>query len=166
MHSRIYQLSTERLPQDEWIDDLTFIDNYGQFNIDYTCKSDDREDDLEWLKKCLPKNVFKMEGDKITILNNGECLFNEYKKDLLDKVNKLTFETGDGMSAVLHSFVGCGAYDLSLRARRIIDAEFLFSIESWNFLDYSNCLVEYAHSVFKNGKGKTLYVNGILDYHF
>lgn len=166
MHSRIYQLSTKRLPKDEWIDDNSFIDYYGGFGIDYTHESEDREDDLKWLGQYLPKKTFKINGDEITILNNGECLFNEYKKDLAEKVNKLTFETGGEIGSVLHSFLGCGAYEISNRAKRIIDTEFLFSIDDWNFLDYSNGLVEYAYNVFKNNKSKTLYVNGILDYHF
>lgn len=166
MHSRIFQLSTKRLPKDEWIDDNYFVDDYAYFGIDYTGESEDRKGDIEWLKEILPEKMFKVEGNKITIINNGECLFGEYKKDLIKKATNLIFEAGEEPGAVLHSFVGVGAYEISQRAKRIIDTDMLFSIEGWNNLGYSNDLVEYAHFVFKNGKSKTLYINGILDYHF
>lgn len=160
MHSTIYQLSTERLDKDEWINENTFLEGYGEHGIDYTNADVDRDWQLEKLSDILPKSVFKVEGDKITILNNGECLFEQYKKDLQEILDKMTYNCGRD------SALGIGAYRLSQRAMKIIDTSSLFHIPEWNWLDTSNTLIEYANYVFEKDKPKILYVNGILDYHY
>lgn len=160
MHSTIFQLSTERLSEDEWINENTFIEDYGRFGIDYTNEGIDREEEIESLADILPKSVFKVEGDKVTILNNGECLFEQYKRDLQQILDEMTYNKGTS------SALASGAYRLSKRALRIIDCNTLFHIPEWNWLGTSNDLLEYANYAFEKRKPKTLYICGILDYHY
>lgn len=162
MHSRIFQLSTRRIPEEDWINENSFdFETYGRFGIDYVSVLVDRENSLDWLKDVLPEKMFKVEGDKITILNDGSCLFEGYKNDLMEMVNKLTF-VGD----VQNSFLGIGAFKIEHRAKKIINTDFLFSIEDWTELDTPNDLVGYCYDTFHSDKPKILYVNGILDYHY
>lgn len=160
MHSTIFQLSTERLSEDKWINENTFLEDYGKFGIDYTNEDIDRQEAIERLAEILPKSVFKVEGDKVTILNNGECLFEQYKKDLQQILDKMTYNKD------IDSALSLGAYRLFKRAMRIIDCNSLFHIPDWNWLGTSNDVLEYANYAFEKGKPKVLYIGGILDYHF
>ena len=112
------------------------------------------------LKKCTGLNDIKVEGDKVTILNNGECLFEQYKKDLQQILDKMTYNKD------VDSALSLGAYRLFKRAMRIIDCNSLFHIPDWNWLGTSNDILEYANYAFEKGKPKVLYIGGILDYHF
>lgn len=161
MHSRIFQLSAEKLPKENWIDDLCITDyDMGYFGIDYCGETDYYDDDLKWLKQVLPKEVFKVKGRKIEIVSDGSCLFDEYKNDLLQKVQDMSFSGG------AKSFLGVGPFGISYRAKRIIETDFLFRIDDFGGLGTTNTLVEYAHTAMHNDKyPKTLYINGILDYH-
>lgn len=160
MHSTIFQLSTERLSKDKWINEDTFLEEHGKFGIDYTYEYKDREYAINMLADILPKSVFKVEGDNVTILNNGDCLFEQYKKDLQQILDKMTYNKD------IDSALALGAYRLSKRALRIIDCNTLFHITDWNWLGTSNDILEYANFVYEKGNPKVLYINGILDYHF
>lgn len=162
MHSRIFQLSTEKLPQDEWIDCGSIPDmDMGRFLIDYYGRTDYYDEDLKDLAETLPRSVFKVEGRKIEIVSDGSCLFEQYKKDLLWMVSKLQYDSGD------FQFLGFGPYAIADRARKIINTSFLFYMDNWTSgIDTIESLVSYAFCAMNDGKyPRTLYVNGILDYH-
>ncbi len=165
MHSRIFQLSTEKLPQDEWINELSISDaDMGYHGIDYCGDTDNREDDLSLLAHVLPKDVFKVTGDKIEIISDGSCLFDDYKRRFISTLQNMEFA---GPFYDNQSWVGLGEYTLCRMARNILDIDFLFYIDDWSgCLSKSNELIHYAHHVFADDKPKVLYVNGILDYHF
>lgn len=162
MHSRIFQLSTENLPQDEWInyDSISDLD-MGRYFIDYCVRTDYYEDDLKRLAEILPKRVFKVEGRKIEIVSDGSCLFEQYKKDLLWMVSEMQFDSGD------FQFLGFAPYAIADRARRIINTDFLFYMEDWSGgVGTTETLISYAFNAMNDERyPKTLYINGILNYH-
>lgn len=162
MHSRIFQLSTKKLPKEEWINDLSISEaDMGYHGIDYCDETDDRKYDLKWLAEVLPKEVFRVKGGKIEIISDGSCLFDAYKKELLEKVQNMEFSEGTC------TFLGLGPSEICYRARRIIDTDFLFLINDWDGLCRFNSLVRYAHyAMHDENAQKVLYVNGILDYHY
>ena len=157
MRSRIFQLSTERLPKDEWIDEISISDaDMGYYGIDYYGETETYEEDLKHLAEILPKEVFKVEGNKITILSDGSCLFEQYKKELLEMVQEMDF----------NSFLNTAPFKIKEKAKKIIPTDYLFYIQDWGgYLETSNALIEYAANAVREGKPKELYINGILYYH-
>lgn len=166
MHSRIFQLSAERLPEDEWIDESNISEYDMGFNgIDYCRISEDREDDLEWLANVLPKEVFKVEGDRIEIISDGSCLWEAHKAQMIDTVKNMEYT---GAENPRQNFFALGDYILARMAKNMLDTDFLFYIDGWNgCCSKSNDLLHYALYAMKNDNSpRVLYVNGILDYHF
>lgn len=161
MHSRIYQLSTERLPQHEWLteNDISPIDIHSRFT-DYVAECPERRDEfLENIADALPKEVFHVNGDCITIIANPAVLWDKYKADFISLLQNMEFES-EKYDAT--SWRGLGDYYLCRKANRIIDIDSLFYIMDW---DESNGLVSFAYHLWKKGE-RVIYINGILDYHF
>lgn len=158
MHARIYQISLENKCQDDWITEFSITESdMGYLGIDYASPSTSREKDLEWLKECLPTDMFLMEGNEITILNDGtETLTNVFERikeyvngiDIDEYVNDMTFFE----------------YRIKAKSRDILDISHLFFTDGWSdYPTYSTEFVRYCHTL---KPGTKIYVNGILDYHF
>lgn len=165
MHSRIFQLSEKRLPEDEWIDESNISEyEMGVNGIDYCRISEDREDDLEWLANVLPKEVFKVEGDRIEIISDGSCLWEAHKAQMLDVIKNMEYS---GSENPRQNFFALGDYILARMAKNMLGIDFLFYIDCWNgCCSKSNDLLHYALYAMKNETAsRVLYVNGILDYH-
>lgn len=163
MHSRIFQLSTKKLPKDEWINEFSISDSeMGYYGIDYCDETDTYKEDLEELAKILPKDVFKMKGRKIEIISDGSCLFENYKARILKMVLNMEYDRGE------YQFLGLTPYKIGNLVRNILNTDFLFFIdEEGDNVERSNALVSYAFNAMNDEKyPKTLYINGILDYHF
>lgn len=165
MHARIYQLNTERLPKEDWINEYTFEpDHLNQFLVDYVNdnREEHRNEDLKWLKELLPETTFKMEGDEITIIGDGRESFYEWRLKAFSLLNNMNYD----------SWARNDSYKLLNMGRKIIDTDHLFYIEDWSGLGWVNTLFEvakYAHEdMLKSGSEEypKLYVNGILDFHY
>ena len=165
MHSRIFQLSTKRLPEEEWITDLSISEaDMGYHGIDYCGENYDRENDLERLANVLPKEVFKVEGDKIEIISDGSCLWEAHKAKMIEVIKNMEYLGGE---TPYQSFFNLGGYKITCMAKNMLDTDFLFYIDDWNgCCGTSNDLLHYAiHAMASKDYPKVLYVNGILDYH-
>lgn len=166
MHSRIFQLSTKRLDKEEWIneDDISEAD-MGYNGIDYCFESDDREEDLKWLANHLPKEVFKVEGDRIEIISDGSCLWEAHKTKMIDAIKNMAYTGGE---SAYQDFFALGGYIIARMAKNMLGLDFLFYIDDWNeCCGKSNDLLQYVLYAMEDDKhSKVLYVNGILDYHF
>ena len=166
MHSRIFQLSTKRLDEDEWINEYDISEaDMGYNGINYCSVSDDREDDLEWLANALPKEVFKVKGDRIEIISDGSCLWETHKAKMIETIKNMEY---NGSGHAKNDFLALGGSIIARMAKNMLDLNFLFYLDDWNeCCGKSNELLHYAVCAMADEKrSKTLYVNGILDYHF
>lgn len=165
MHSRIYQLSTERLPQEEWLteSDISTSDMDHEC-IDYVQECPGRRDEfLKQFVNVLPEDVFKVKGDTITIVADPAVLWDRYKAELISLLENMEFKDEEYDKK---SWLGLGEYYLCRRAQKMIDIDSLFYIMDWtDCLAKSNSLVSYAHHLWEDGV-RTIYICGILDYHF
>lgn len=158
MHARIYQICLENKCQDEWITEHSITDSdMGYLGIDYTFTSKDREDDLEWLKQCLPADMFLMEGNEITILNDGTKTLRNAFEQIKEYVNSINIdEYVDDMTFF--------EYRIKNKSRDILGIAHLFFVDGWfDYPTYSTEFIRYCHTL---NPGTKIYVNGILDYHF
>lgn len=158
MHARIYQISLENKCQDDWIseDSITESD-MGYLGIDYITESRDREDDLKWLKDCLPTSMFSVEGNEITLLNDGNEILRRSFNSIKDFVNGVDVE--DYIKDLIMF-----EYRIKSKSRDILNICHLFFIDGWaGHPCHSTDFVRFCHGC---KPGTKLYVNGILDYHF
>ena len=158
MHARIYQISLENKCEEDWINDELITDSdMAYYGIDYVCESDEREDDLQWLKDTLPTDMFSVNGNEITLLNDGADILASHFKKIKDYINGISEE-----NYVNDTF----PYDYKIKnlVNNILNIEHLFFIDDWsNCPTYSIDFIRYCH---QRGKGTKFYVNGILDYHY
>ena len=144
-HSRIIQVTKNRIDKSEWLKavnlDLELLRCEIDF-IDYVVDAENREEDLKWLKGQLKRVGFSLRGKKILISD---------KTDFLDKWKETAIEAVEDFNLYKMQRIASGVYFSSFY---IYDEDFGYPIPLW----------EWAKEVV--GTGKTFYVGGIIDYHY
>ena len=153
MHGRIFEIREKRLPREEWMNETHLYDEDVSFACYYN-DSEDREDDLRWLKETLPSSMFRMEGDEIEIISDGKEVVEKWIERMKEEVNKLDYES------VLMGFpITC----VKCKVGGMLHEDFRFRTD---YSDYFHDSTEFALDCIKNYQGKKLYVCGIIDFHF
>lgn len=153
MHGRIFEIREERLPREEWMNETHLYDEDTSFADCYN-DSEDREDDLQWLKEALPSSMFRMEGDEIEIISDGKEVVEKWIERMKKEVNKLDYE-----SVVKSS----ETYRIKYMMKGMLHEDFMFRTD---YADYCHNSTDFVMDCINNYQGKKLYVCGILDYHF
>jgi len=94
MHSRIFQISTEPIEKEDYIEESTFYDTTFVGEVaDYVNENTDRNDDIEWLKCCY-ENVegIIIDNGTITITDKKKYFEKKFEK-FKEQLNKLETET-------------------------------------------------------------------------
>lgn len=152
MHGRIYEFSLERMPQDDWCTEFSFYDNDISDFADWIGSSpSDRGYDLDDLKRILPSSMFKMEGDEIEIISNGEELIENWLYELKEQVNNLDCQ--NWAKEIWH---------IQRKIKNMLDADIMFRNYYGNILNPTE-FIEYCIRYYK---GTKLYIGGIVDYHY
>lgn len=156
MHSRIYQLSSSPIEEDEYIIEDEFeVEQYCDF-AQYIAETPDREDDLVEIKKILESqfpNVFKVDLDSlcITYLGNIEAIFQEWRKSIQEEASKLDQGDATPGSVLVKILVPLG-----IRERfYIVD-----------YSGYPASFEDLLNYFSKKEPGEKLYIGGTLDYHY
>ena len=99
MHSRIFQASLKPIDKIEYIEESNYWDHWFVGSVaDYVTESDDRDEDIQWLKDCHSHHGLEFGKD-----DNGEffivkdkCAYFERSfdvfKETLDKIKDCTLE--------------------------------------------------------------------------
>ena len=150
MHSRIFQLTVEPVPKDEWFsaDDICDSSFIGAV-ADYvrTQPEDEREDDIGWLINGYEK-IFKRNGDTLEVLPGAKHVYfaEDYKK----------FKQ-EASSLTLDDF--CNDYKMWLM-RALINDRFSFYIYD------EDCYPKTLDLFMREVKEcSVLHIGGIVDYH-
>ena len=165
MHSRIIQLTKDKLYPDQYIEENDFIgfdesiSDYIQ-GADYVRSTDDRTGDIKWFKNYLCSDLelekyikFNPKKETLTFKAGFKTAFFQV---LFDQFNQLTQELD------LENFS-----DFSMevwKLREIVNPNYGFRI----------CLEEKAYitslqdfvRLLSNEENETYYVGGVLDYHY
>ena len=154
MQSRIFQISTEPITEENYIDECRY-DNYfvGQNGVDYVVESDSRADDLKWLKTA--NKGIEVTENTIKVISKKEYFeksFEEFQ-ELLEKLSNYTTEDFIDPKNWLDFYRLKDAYD-NTNGFQIDDNDEYFGITS---LDNFVRTVE---------EGKTYYIGKTFDYHF
>jgi len=151
MHSRIFQLVSEPINEDDYATEADFLDGFVGSIADYVAEVDDRAEDIRWFASYVEQYGGEYNPDEESItFPEGFAL--DYFRDRLEEVkcmvNNLTLE----------QFVTdtlC-AYEL----RRLIEDEFGFYVYIDN---YYETLDDFVRNL--QGEQK-YYIGAVLDYHF
>lgn len=144
-HSRIIQVSKERVEENERLDSSSLeldelLREIG--GVDYFMDPDSsREVELDWLKEELDKVGFALNGEEITV-GKDETFLSDWREKAIEVAEEFSLWK---MKEVASGVYFCAFY--------IYDAEFGYLMSLW----------EWAKQVL--GNEQTYYVGGIIDYH-
>ena len=145
-HSRIIQVSKERVEENERLDSssLELDELLHEINgVDYVMEPDSsREVELDWLKEELNKVGFALNGDEITV-GKDETFLSDWREKAIEVAEEFSLWK---MKEVASGVFFCAFY--------IYDEEFGYLMPLW----------EWAKQVL--GNEQMYYVEGIIDYHY
>lgn len=145
-HSRIIQVSKERVEENERLDSSSLeLDEllHEIDGVDYVMEPDSsREVELDYLKEQLDKVGFTLDGEKITV-GKDETFLSDWREKAIEVAEEFSLWK---MKEVASGVYFCAFY--------IYDAEFGYLMPLW----------EWAKQVL--GNDQTYYVGGIIDYHY
>lgn len=153
MHGRIFEIREERLPREEWMNETYLYDEDTSF-ADFYNDSEDREEDLKWLKDTLPSSMFKMEGDEIEIISDGKEVVEKFIERLKNAAGELSYDSVVGSQSI---------HRLKYKLKGALHEDFMFRTD---YADYCHNSTEFLKDCINIYQGKKLYVCGIIDYHF
>lgn len=145
-HSRIIQVSKERIEEDERLNSSSseIYERLQEINgVDYIMEPDSsREVELDWLKEQLDKVGFALDGEEITV-GKDETFLYDWKEKAVEVAENFDLWR---MKKVASGVYFCAFY--------IYDKEFGHLMPLW----------AWAQQVL--GNEQTYYVGGIIDYHY
>lgn len=154
MHGRIFELREQILPKDEWITQYSFCEHDDRSWYDYMRESDDREEDLQWLKNVLPPSIFRVSGEVVEIISDGREFVEAWIEELKKEVNALSYDEFKPWDPL---------YRIQSRMKNMLRADFMFVTD---YEDYPHDPTTFIRHCINQYKGKKLYICGIVDYHY
>ena len=164
MHSRIFQITKEKLDKTDWIIADHYYDHWFTNRIaDYVNDDINRKNDLDWFFSCMDGVVErnKRNKSKFKIINKLKYFESRYERFLQ--------ALEDLCGATLQQFAGeekFGEDGLSFAKYRIdceYNDEFGFYVDDnreWAGLDTMDEFMRRVHD------GDEFYIGGVVDYHW
>lgn len=155
MHSRIFQLGKEPIPQYEWMVESDLPDWFFETIADAAMVSEDRKEDIERLMSSL-KGIASFEDDTITFSEDAAIrYFSGIYPAFLEKLNALRGVT-------LEEFAGITG-DCRQKIYSLNEA---YNDEFSVYIYYDYRLMTMEEFFRYITLDKPFYLGGVLDYHF
>lgn len=160
MHSRIFQISTQQVNKDNYIDENTFIQ--GDFDFyDYCANinNEERKEDIANLVKyALPKGMFELTSDDTICYKGGvEQWKEEFVANVRKKAEALTVENMMEWSST---------YYLKRAIEDPLNTDYHFYLDGEGRQFFAESSFAFIKIVCTLEPGATLYIGGVVDYHF
>lgn len=160
MHGRVFQIATERIAKENYLNEDTL--SQGDYSFyDYCANIDDeeRKDEIVWLvEHALPKGMFSLTGEDTIRYEGGmERWKEEYVANVHRKAEAVTVENMWKWSTT---------YDLRQAIENPLGVDFRFYLNGdgcQTFAEASFAFMDFVNSL---EPGTTLYIGGVIDYHF
>lgn len=160
MHSRIFQISTEPIDKENYLNEDTLQQGDGSF-YDYCSEIDeeDRKEDIANLvNHALPKGMFELISDDTMRYNGGiEQWKEEYVANIKKRANALT---ADNM------LEWGSTYYLKQAVENPLDVAYHFYLAGEGCQSFAEQSFAFMEFVCGLEPGTTLYIGGVIDYHF
>lgn len=157
MHDRIFQITAEPIPEDNYITEVDFWDHWFVGAVaDYVSNDADREEEIELLRKTLEKTqiaAFK-EDDSFILLPNAK------KTYFRDAYIRFIRAVGAVISATLEEFMAKEISDKMFAINQSFSDKFGKYVSSDEF-----GTVTFDEFMRKAEIGKRYYIGGVVDYH-
>ena len=157
MHSRIFQVSKNRITKDNRINKWRYDDYFIGRIADYVVESEDTDEDLKWLTTCK-KGIEVVKKSKITILKivskeeYFESSFEEFQ-ELIKKFNDYTLADFIDSKNWMDFYQLKDSYD-DKHGFYVDDTDEYFGITSFD---------DFMRNV---ENGDTYYIGNTFDYHY
>lgn len=160
MHSRVFQFSTTQVEKDNYLNDNTLQQGDGCY-FDYCADIDDeerKEDIANLVKYALPKGMFEITSDDTIRYNGGiEKWKEEYVANIRKKAEAITAENMLKWGPL---------YYLKQAIKNPLNTDYCFYLDgagNQSFAEQSFAFMEFVCTL---EPGTTLYIGGVIDYHF
>ncbi len=160
MHSTIFQIATEVIDKENFIDENIFAQgDYSFYDYCGEISDDDRKSVIKSLvNNLLPSGMFTLSGDDYLVYEGG---INEWKEQWVARIHERAEAVSvsnitEGISAV---------YLLEKELKNPLDIGSRFCLESYP-TSYAEESAELIKVICRLKPGDKLYVGGVLDYHW
>lgn len=160
MHSRIFQISTTRVDKDNYLNEDTLQQGDGSF-YDYCAEIDDKErkqNIADLVEYALPKGIFELTSDDTIRYNGGvEQWKEEFVANIRKKAEAITTENMLEWGPV---------YYLKEALKNPLDTDYHFYLDGEGCQSYAEQSFAFMEFACNLEPGTTLYIGGVIDYHF
>lgn len=161
MHSKIFQITQKRVDKDNYLDDNTLTQGDGSF-FDYCAEinDDERKENIAYLvNHVLPKGMFELTSDDTILYKGGAEQWKEnFVADIRRKAEAITPDK-------VQEWIG-PVYRLEQTLKNPLDTAYWFYTDEENLQSYAEQSYEFMREVCELKPGTTLYIGGVIDYHF
>lgn len=159
MHSRIFQISTLPVTRDNYIDENTFIDgDYSFYDYCANIDDDERKNDIRDLLDALPKGMFELTSENTLFYKGGaEGWKEEFVANLRRAAEALT---------VGNMLEWRTTYALEQALKNPLDTDYRFYLDEENLRAFAEPSFAFMEFVCFLEPGTTLYIGGVVDYHY
>lgn len=160
MHSRIFQISTTRVDKENYLNEDTLQQGDGSF-YDYCAEIDDEERKqsiANLFEYAIPKGIFELTSDDTIRYNGG---LEQWKEEFVAKIRK------KAEAITTDNVLEWGpVYYLKEALKNPLDTDYHFYLDgagNQSFAEQSFAFMEFVCTL---EPGTTLYISGVIDYHF
>ena len=161
MHSTIFQITKTRVEKENFLNEDTLMQGDNS-HFDYCAEMDDkvRKEEIDYLvNHILPKGMFELTSED-TILYKGGA--DKWKEDFVSEIRKKAEAiTPDKVQ----DWIG-PVYQLEKVLKDPLDTGYWFYTDAEGVQSYAEQSYEFLREVCDLEPDTTLYIGGVIDYHF
>ena len=154
MHSRIFQVGLKPIDKCDYIEESTYWDHWFVGSVaDYVTDSDDRADDIDWLKGCYQNKGFEFGADdngEYFIVKNKQAYFANSFAYFMETIDKIKSYTIDDFVQGFHEM---------WQLKNAYEEKFGFYMDADGELLSMDSFVRYCATEAK------YYIGGTVDFH-
>lgn len=161
MHSKIFQITKTRVDKDNYLNEDTLMQGDNS-HFDYCAEIDDeeRKENIAYLvDSILPKGMFELTSDDTILYKGGAEQWKEdFVADIRRKAEAITTDK-------VQEWIG-PVYQLEQALKNPLDTGYWFYTDEESLQSYAEQSYEFMREVCTFEVGTTLYIGGVIDYHF
>lgn len=161
MHSKIFQITQTRVDKDNYLNEDTLMQGDNS-HFDYCAEIDNEErkyhiDNL--VNNVLPKGMFELTSEDTILYKRGA---EKWKEDFVSEIRKKAEAiTPDRVQ----DWIG-PVYQLEKFLKDPLDTGYWFYTDTEGVQSYAEQSYEFLREICALELGTTLYIGGVIDYHF
>ena len=160
MHSKIFQISTEPVEKENYLNEDTLLQGDGSF-YDYCSEIDEeeRKEHIDYLvNHTLPNGMFELISDDAMRYNGG---IEQWKKEYVANIKK----RADALT-VDNMLEWGSTYYLKEAVENPLDVSYHFYLDGDGCQSFAEKSFAFMEFVCGLEPGTVLYIGGVIDYHF